>query len=54
MLNSVNHLDVERYSDWNHMVRMLALVYRFIGNCKIQSKRFHGIGELQPEEKKRQ
>ena len=50
MLNSVNRLDVERYSDWNRMVRIYAWVYRIIGNCKIQSKRFHGTGELQPEE----
>ena len=50
MLNSVNRLDVERYSDWNRMVRIYAWVYRFIGNCKIQSKRFRGTGELQPEE----
>lgn len=50
MTNSINRLDVERYSDWNHMVKIYAWAYRFIGNCKIQSKRFRVKGELQPEE----
>lgn len=50
MSNSVNRLEVERFSDWNRMVRVYAWVYRFIGNCKIQSKTLRVTGELQPEE----
>ena len=48
--DSVNRLDVKRYSDWNHMVRIYAWVYRFIENCKTQSKQLRTSGQLQPEE----
>ena len=48
--DSVNRLDVKRYSDWNHMVRIYAWVYRFIENCKTQSKQLLTSGHLQPEE----
>ena len=50
--DTINRLSVERYSNWQHMVRIYAWVVRFIENCKIKSKELRASGELQQEELK--